>query len=151
MKKLMYLVLGTMILLSCKKDLDPIYININSVSGCTDSSAINYNANATTDDSSCIFFSATPFIIETPFGFPEMNIPSNNPMTTEGIALGNKLFHDKILSGNGMQACADCHVKSAAFSDTNQFSAGIDGIFGRSMWESSRISGWSGGWSFSAK
>ena len=33
-------------------------------------------------------------------------------------------------SGNGMQACASCHLQSAAFSDTNQFSTGIDGLFG---------------------
>jgi len=119
----MYLILGTMLLLSCKKDLAPI-------SGCTDNTAVNYNANAITDDGSCNFFSTTPFIIETPSGFPNMNIPSNNPMTVEGVALGNKLFHDKILSGNGMQACASCHLQSAAFSDTNQFSEGIDGLFG---------------------
>ncbi|MDG2264407.1 MAG: cytochrome c peroxidase, partial [Flavobacteriales bacterium] len=35
-----------------------------------------------------------------------------------------------ILSGNGMQACASCHLKSAAFSDPNQFSTGIDGLIG---------------------
>ena len=29
-----------------------------------------------------------------------------------------------------MQACASCHLQSAAFSDTNQFSTGIDGLFG---------------------
>jgi len=51
-------------------------------------------------------------------------------MTVEGVALGNKLFHDKILSGNEMQACASCHLQSASFSDTNQFSAGIDGFLG---------------------
>ena len=109
MKNLMYLLLGTMLLLSCKKDLAPM-------SGCTDNTAVNYNANAIIDDGSCNFFSTTPFIIETPFGFPNMNIPSNNPMTVEGVALGKKLFHDKILSGNGMQACASCHLQSAAFS-----------------------------------
>ena len=54
----MYLVLGTILLFSCKKDLP-----MSS------------------------FFSTTPFIIETPFGFSDMNIPSNNPMTVEGIAL----------------------------------------------------------------
>jgi len=100
------------------------------MSGCTDNTAVNYNANAITDDGSCNFFSTTPFIIETPSGFPNMNIPSNNPMTIEGVALGEKLFHDKILSGDRMQACASCHLQSAAFSDTNQFSTGIDGLIG---------------------
>ena len=123
MKKLLYLVLGTILLISCKKDLAPI-------SGCTDNTAINYNPNAITEDQSCIYFSSTPFVIEIPYGFPDMKIPSDNPMTVEGVALGKKLFHDKILSGDGMQACASCHLQSAGFSDTNQFSTGIDGFIG---------------------
>ena len=123
MRKQALLLLCSFLFFACKKDLAPM-------SGCTDNTAVNYNANAITDDGSCISFSTTPFIIETPSGFPKMNIPSNNPMTVEGVALGKKLFHDKILSGNGMQACASCHLQSSAFSDTNQFSTGIDGFFG---------------------
>jgi len=60
MKKFMYLVLSTILLISCKKDLAPI-------SGCTDDIAINYNPNAITEDQSCIYFSTTPFFIETPY------------------------------------------------------------------------------------
>ncbi len=123
MKSLIYLVIGTILLISCKKDLAPI-------SGCTDNIAINYNPNAITEDQSCIYFSTTPYVIETPYGFPDMKIPSDNPMTVEGIALGEKLFHDKILSGNEMQACASCHIQSAGFSDTNRLSTGIDGLMG---------------------
>jgi len=123
MKKQALLLLCSTLFFACQKDLAPM-------SGCTDNTAVNYSANAITDDGSCIFFSTTPFIIETPSGFPDMNIPTNNPMTVEGVALGNKLFHDKILSGNEMQACASCHLQSAAFSDTNQFSTGIDGFIG---------------------
>jgi cytochrome c peroxidase len=123
MKKKALLLLCSTLFFACKKDLEQI-------SGCTDNTAVNYCANAITDDGSCIFFSTIPYIIETPYGFPEMNIPSNNPMTVEGVALGNKLFHDKILSGNGMQACASCHLQSTSFSDPNQFSTGIDGLFG---------------------
>jgi len=123
MREKSLLLLCSVLFFACKKDLAPM-------SGCTDNTAVNYNANAITDDGSCNFFSTTPFIIETPYGFPNMNIPSNNPMTIEVVALGEKLFHDKILSGNGMQACASCHLQSSAFSDPNQFSAGIDGFFG---------------------
>ena len=125
MKLSIYTILTTSLLLtlSCKKDLAPI-------SGCTDSIAVNYNPNAITNDGSCNYFSNTPYIIETPDGFPNMSIPSNNPMTVEGVALGEKLFNDPILSANNTQACISCHKQTSAFSDPNQFSIGIDNIEG---------------------
>ena len=57
-------------------------------------------------------------------------IPADNPQTVEGIALGRKLFYDPILSADGTQACADCHSPENAFTDSLQFSVGIDGISG---------------------
>lgn len=57
-------------------------------------------------------------------------IPSNNPLTEEGVALGKKLFFDKVLSGNGTQSCATCHNPKKAFSVNTKFSKGIDGING---------------------
>ncbi|MDG2449383.1 MAG: cytochrome c peroxidase [Saprospiraceae bacterium] len=108
---------------SCKKDLAPI-------SGCTDNNAINYNAAAVTDNKSCYYFNPTPFIIQTPSGFPDMKIPENNPMTIEGVSLGEKLFKDPILSANNTQACISCHHQASSFSDPNQFSSGIDNIQG---------------------
>ena len=57
-------------------------------------------------------------------------IPTNNPLTEEGVALGKKLFFDKILSGNGTQSCATCHNPRSAFSDKEQFSKGIDDKLG---------------------
>jgi cytochrome c peroxidase len=57
-------------------------------------------------------------------------IPADNPLTVEGIALGRKLFYDPILSGDGTQACADCHKAEFAFTDDRRFSEGIDGSFG---------------------
>ena len=76
----------------------------------------------------------TPSPLEIPALF-EQNIlapvvPINNPQTVEGIALGKKLFFDPILSGDGSQACADCHTPESAFSDSDRFSDGIDGIDG---------------------
>ena len=59
-----------------------------------------------------------------------MNIPDDNPMTVEGIALGRKLFYESQLSGDNTQSCGDCHAPSSAFSDPNQYSTGIDGIQG---------------------
>jgi len=117
-KQLVYLLLGTVLLFSCKKE------------GCTDPIAINYNPEADINNGSCNYFSTTPFIIETPYGFPDMNIPSNNPMTVEGVAIGKKLFNDPILSFDNSQSCSSCHLQTAGFSDTNQFSTGIDGLVG---------------------
>ena len=52
---------------------------------------------------------------------------TENPTTVEGVALGRRLFHDPILSGDGTQSCADCHQQSQAFSDSTAFSLGILG------------------------
>ena len=64
-------------------------------------------------------------------GFPKMPIPVDNETTLEGIALGRKLFYDKILSGDETQSCASCHQQSRAFSDDKRFSVGVDGISGK--------------------
>ena len=58
-------------------------------------------------------------------------IPTNNPLTEEGIALGKKLFFDKILSKNNTQSCATCHNPVKSFTDDAQFSEGVDGLLGK--------------------
>ncbi|MCO6501212.1 MAG: cytochrome-c peroxidase [Vicingus serpentipes] len=77
---------------------------------------------------------ATPAQITIPTIFsqllPPPLIPPNNPLTVEGIELGRRLFFDPILSGDGTQSCATCHAPDIAFTDTNQFSTGIDGLQG---------------------
>ncbi|AUC82777.1 cytochrome-c peroxidase [Lacinutrix sp. Bg11-31] len=57
-------------------------------------------------------------------------IPSNNPQTVEGVALGKKLFFDKKLSGDQTMACVSCHSPQHAFTDNTPTSDGIDGFFG---------------------
>ena len=57
-------------------------------------------------------------------------IPSDNPQTVEGVALGKKLFFDNILSADGTKACASCHAPQSAFTDNAPTSVGIDGIAG---------------------
>ena len=113
--------------------------------GCTDPNAKNYNPDAKVDDGTCIYDDntgntnndsnePTPYTLEIPQLFaqylPEPYIPEDNPLTVEGVALGKKLFYDPILSGNGTQACAGCHMPDYAFSDTSAFSTGIDGLQG---------------------
>lgn len=75
-------------------------------------------------------FKATPYSLEIPSHFPEMVIPSDNPMTTEGVELGRYLFYEKQLSGDNSIRCASCHLPQHSFSDPNQFSKGISGISG---------------------
>jgi len=76
----------------------------------------------------------TPATLDIPTFFAENIlppiIPENNPQTVEGIALGRKLFFEKKLSGNGTQACADCHGPQFAFSDPRPLSIGADGEVG---------------------
>jgi cytochrome c peroxidase len=63
-------------------------------------------------------------------GLPDPNLPNDNPLTTNGIELGRKLFYDTILSSDNTISCASCHVQANAFSDTNQFSIGVGGQTG---------------------
>ncbi|WP_064966463.1 cytochrome-c peroxidase [Tenacibaculum ovolyticum] len=57
-------------------------------------------------------------------------IPNSNALTKEAIALGKKLFFDKILSKDNTQSCATCHDPKKAFTDSDRFSDGIDGKLG---------------------
>jgi cytochrome c peroxidase len=79
-------------------------------------------------------YTPIPYDLEVPTLFASKLIapviPANNPLTEEGVALGKKLFFDKKLSGNNTQACATCHNPQRAFTDNQQFSAGIDGLLG---------------------
>lgn len=131
-KYLLILVLSSTFLLqtACRKN-----------EGCTDVTAINYDPIAEKDDGSCEYETVnggnntpTPYTLSLPPLFAQYLlppvIPSNNPLTVEGVALGKKLFFDPILSANNTQACADCHMPEFAFTDTAQFSIGIDGLPG---------------------
>ena len=73
----------------------------------------------------------TPYTLAIPAGFPSMNIPADNPMTVEGIALGRRLFFDPILSGDNSISCGSCHFQQFGFTDSlRQFSSGIDNFAG---------------------
>ena len=51
-------------------------------------------------------------------------------MTAEKIALGEKLYFDKRLSGSGSVSCALCHDPANAFTDQEAFSTGASGKAG---------------------
>jgi cytochrome c peroxidase len=76
-------------------------------------------------------YNPTPYQLNVPENIkqylPTMDIPVDNPITVEGVALGRQLFYDPLLSADGTQACASCHMPEHSFTDPNQFSTGIDG------------------------
>ena len=76
----------------------------------------------------------TPVNLEIPPLFNSLllppSVPTDNPQTIEGIALGRKLFYEPLLSNDGTQACANCHLAEKSFSDPNRFSTGITGEMG---------------------
>lgn len=72
------------------------------------------------------------YFLQIPRGFGPPDLPRDNPLTVEGVALGEKLFFEKQLSANNSQSCASCHRPDAAFSDPgNAYSTGIDNIPGK--------------------
>jgi len=73
----------------------------------------------------------TPYSLKIPSHFPDMIIPADNPMTVEGVQLGRKLFHDKMLSRDNTINCASCHLPQSGFSDPSQFSIGVNGAIGK--------------------
>jgi cytochrome c peroxidase len=70
---------------------------------------------------------ATPLAFSVPAGFPQPALPADNPLTLEGVALGQRLFADPRLAGNSAQSCASCHDPASAFSDRVAFSLGAEG------------------------
>jgi len=75
-------------------------------------------------------YKPTPYQLNIPSHFPNMNIPADNPMTVEGVELGRYLFYEKRLSGNDQMSCGTCHTPYTSFSDSAKYSTGIDGIKG---------------------
>ncbi|MBD3636186.1 MAG: cytochrome-c peroxidase [Crocinitomicaceae bacterium] len=61
---------------------------------------------------------------------PPINEPEDNEATEEGVELGRMLFFDKRLSEDNSQSCGSCHLPEASFSDTSQYSIGVDLIAG---------------------
>jgi cytochrome c peroxidase len=68
-----------------------------------------------------------------PLGLDEfaIEIPKDNPLTKEKIALGREFYFDPRLSADGTISCASCHNPKFAFTDGQKFSVGIKGQIGR--------------------
>jgi cytochrome c peroxidase len=71
----------------------------------------------------------TPYILS--YGsFPVPRLPEDNQLTEQKVLLGRMLFHETMLSKDGSQACASCHLQADGFSDSRRFSIGVEGLPG---------------------
>ena len=75
-------------------------------------------------------FDPTPYAVNLR-DFPDPNFPADNKPTNAGVLLGRMLFFEKLLSKDGSQACADCHRQQHSFSDSLQFSIGVEKMPGK--------------------
>ncbi|MEN8723982.1 MAG: MbnP family protein [Lentimonas sp.] len=73
----------------------------------------------------------TPYRFKMSARFPIPNLPTDNPLIVERVELGEKLFHDPILSVDSTISCASCHKEPHALSDNLKQSTGIDGQLSR--------------------
>jgi cytochrome c peroxidase len=77
-----------------------------------------------------IEWNKTPYSLD--YGLlPEPSIAEDNPLTVEGVKLGRMLFYEKMMSKDGTQSCASCHLQEFAFSDSARFSIGVRGLPGK--------------------
>jgi cytochrome c peroxidase len=67
----------------------------------------------------------TPYRLAIAASFPKPNLPNDNPLTQERVALGERLFHERLLSRDGTISCASCHDRRTAFADARRFSVGV--------------------------
>ena len=66
-------------------------------------------------------------LLRVPDHFETPAIPEFNPVSAEKLELGRHLFHDRRLSGNQTQSCADCHLQTRAFADDKVTPTGSTG------------------------
>lgn len=69
--------------------------------------------------------------VEVPSHFPELPVPTDNPLTREKIELGRWLFYEEALSKDSSVSCASCHVQNLAFADGKKVSVGVHGARGQ--------------------
>lgn len=82
-------------------------------------------------DLSHIPYSPENYDLKLPAHFPNMYIPTDNPITKQGVTLGRNLFYDPILSADSSMSCASCHLPEFNFTDGKSVSVGIDGLPGK--------------------
>lgn len=76
-----------------------------------------------------VFAAQGEYRLRLPLGLSEqaLNIPKDNPLTEEKVALGKQLFFDRRLSADGTVSCVTCHDPQQAFIDGRPKSVGLKG------------------------
>jgi len=64
-------------------------------------------------------------------GADRIGYPPGSPLTPATVTLGEKLFFESRLSGDGTVACATCHDPARAFTDGRPASVGVHGRVGQ--------------------
>lgn len=75
-----------------------------------------------------VSYSPKPYSFTIPIGFDDVMVPTANPMTEEGVALGRMLFYEKRMSREDSISCATCHIQSMAFTDGRSFTPRMEGF-----------------------
>ena len=83
------------------------------------------------DDVIIANYNPTTYSFDFPGWLPEYDIPADNPMTQEGIALGRRLFYDPILSSTQTMSCSSCHQLENSFAGDSAFNIGDSGVEGK--------------------
>lgn len=78
--------------------------------------AISCSKNEITPEDNYGPYNPTPVEMKVPAYFPIVTLPDDNPLTAEGIALGRKLYYDKIVDATHTNSCSSCHQQTNAFS-----------------------------------
>ena len=73
---------------------------------------------------------ATPYRLTFSKFAPQPDLPRDNPLTIEGVTLGDRLFFDRRLSSDNRLSCAACHRPNLALADPRRFSRGVGGQLG---------------------
>ena len=68
-----------------------------------------------------------PTVLKVDTGIGPMEVPADNPITDDKVALGKMLFFDKRLGKDGKMSCETCHLPEKGWTDAKQFSTKFDG------------------------
>src|SRR5688572_29035488 len=69
----------------------------------------------------------TPTVLKVDTAIGPMEVPVENPITDEKVALGKMLFFDKRLGKDGKMSCETCHLPEKGWTDAKQLSMKADG------------------------